>query len=268
MNRFAIGHVLIKTKKLGQAVKDFEKLGFTVTYRTDRAKAHNALIFLQDGSFLELFNPKPVKLPDKLLLALLRLLRPLHPAMMRRLHHYLSSPEGISDYALDSLQPEQAKANVDAMLQDGAPIGKTINMSKTLPDGRKQTWWMALPLDPLMPFFMSAYDPDMPCTKEESTHDNGAISINKLVIEVPELEQWVLRYKAFTKGADIFRTELKYEIILGKKHTILLRKAQNYRIAEIHLITAHPIKEAYTFQAILSHGAAIIMNPPSGSSLE
>ncbi|WP_341282264.1 VOC family protein [Paenibacillus sp. FSL H8-0537] len=91
MNRFAIGHVLIKTRQLQLAVKNFQQLGFTVTYRTDPSKTHNALIYLQDGSFLELFNPKPINLPDQLL-------RPLHPAVVNRFLYYLNSQEAMLVY--------------------------------------------------------------------------------------------------------------------------------------------------------------------------
>ncbi|WP_145408352.1 VOC family protein [Paenibacillus xylanexedens] len=145
MNRFAIGHALIQTRRLEQAVENFRALGFTVTYRTDAAKAHNALIYLQDGSFLELFNPKPINLPDSLLTTVFQLLRPFHPAMVNRFLYYLNSPEGLNDYALDSINPAQAMININYIKHQGAKLGKTINMSKTLATGQKQTWWTAVP---------------------------------------------------------------------------------------------------------------------------
>ena len=259
MNRFAIGHVLIKTRQLKQAVENFQQLGFTVTYRTDPSKTHNALIYLQDGSFLELFNPKPINLPDQLIRAVFQLLRPLHPAMVNRFLHYLTSQEGLSDYALDSVQPEQTEANVREMTQAGAKLGKTVKKSKTLPDGRKQTWWMAIPEEPRLPFLMSAYNPEIACTVQEITHNNGALGIDKLVIDVPDLEHWLESYKLIFAGAEFSRKEGHCEFVLGKKHTVVLRLAKQHRLAEIHLITSIPLKDELRLQPNLSHGAAIIM---------
>ncbi|WP_338555721.1 VOC family protein [Paenibacillus sp. KS-LC4] len=259
MNRFAIGHVLIKTKQLKQAVQSFQQLGFTVTYRTAPSKAYNALIYLQDGSFLELFNPKPFHLPDRLLRAVFQLLRPLHPAMVNRFLHYLNSEEGLNDYALDSVQLEQAEANVREISQAGAKLGKTINKSKTLPDGRKQTWWLAVPEEPRLPFLMSAYDPELACTEQEISHSNGALGIDRLVIDVPDLENWIESYKLIFTGAEFSRDGQQCTFVLGKNHTVVLRLAKQHRLAEIHLITSLPLKNELRLQPDLSHGAAIMM---------
>ncbi|ANY69895.1 hypothetical protein BBD42_27880 [Paenibacillus sp. BIHB 4019] len=259
MNRFAIGHVLIKTRQLKLAVENFQKLGFTVTYRTNPAKAHNALIYFQDGSFLELFNPKPINLPEQLIRAIFQLLRPLHPAMVNRFLYYLNSQEGLNDYALDSVQPEQAEANVREITQAGAKLGKTVKKSKTLPDGRKQTWWLAVPEEPRLPFLMSAYDPEIACTEQEITHNNGAIGIDKLVIDVPDLEHWLGSNKLIFAGAEISRKDQQCEFVLGKKHTVVLRQAERYQLAEIHLLTTQLVEEAAPLQRDLAHGAAIFM---------
>ncbi|RXZ82485.1 VOC family protein [Paenibacillaceae bacterium] len=240
MNRFAIGHVLIKSKQLQQTVRDYEKLGFTVTYRTDPAKAHNALIYLRDGSFLELFNPKPFQLPDKLFLGLLRLIRPLKPILIDRYISYIKSDEGMNDYALDSVLPEQAADNLRDIIRAGAKIGKKISMSKKLQDGRKQTWWMAMPQAIEFPFFMSPYTPAVTCTEHEITHSNGVLGIDTLVIDVPELEEWIMKYKVILDGASVSRQGRQCEFILGKKHKIVLRQAERYRLSEIHLLTSVP----------------------------
>jgi len=55
--------------------------------------------------------------PDKLILVLLKILRPLHPAMIDRYIHYITSDEGMNDYALDSVPGEQAEANIQEITQ-------------------------------------------------------------------------------------------------------------------------------------------------------
>ena len=62
----AIDHVVVAVDDLTQAVGDYERLGFTVTFGGDHAHrgSHNALITFQDGSYIELIAFKhepPVK---------------------------------------------------------------------------------------------------------------------------------------------------------------------------------------------------------------
>ncbi|MBH5319532.1 VOC family protein [Paenibacillus sp. GSMTC-2017] len=259
MSRFAIGHILIKSNHLHQAVKEYEKAGFTVTYRTDPAKAHNALIYMKDGSFLELYNPNPVRIPDKLVLGLLRLFRPLHSGFISRYMSYIKSDEGLNDYALDSIPLEQAEENLSDLIQAGVDIGKKINMSKRLLDGSKQKWWMAMPQEVKLPFLMSAYNPAVICTEYEITHNNGALGIDKLVIEVPELEEWIMKYAAIFKGASLLRDGNQCEFTLGKTHKILLRQAEQYRISEIHMLTSKRAIPEHLLRLDLPHKTAIIL---------
>lgn len=259
MNKFAIGHILLKAKQLKHTVKNYEKWGFTVTYRTDPATAHNALIYFRDGSFLELFNPKPIKAPDKLILAVLQLIRPLHQSMISRYIHYIRSTEGLTDFALDSVPHELVETTLAEMKQAGATIGKKINMSKTLQDGRKQTWWIATPADFRLPFFMSAYTPAVPCSEQELTHRNGALGIHKLVIDVPDLEEWVSKYKAIFGDAVWSDDRQQCEFVLEKCHTVLLRLAKQYRISEVHLLTSQPIATKLPLPSGWADGTAIYM---------
>ncbi|MFD0587336.1 VOC family protein [Paenibacillus sp. GCM10027627] len=238
MKKFAIGHILIKSNQLQQTVKDFEQLGFTVTYRSDPAKAHNAFIYLSDGSFLELFNPKPVKLPDKLMVGLLKLLRPLQPAMMDRLATYMKGSEGLMDYALDSVPVEKADEYLKDIIRAGAKMGKKLSMSKKMRDGSKQSWWIAPPQDVKLPFLMSSYQPPLVCHEQEFTHRNNVQRLDGMVIEVPNLEEWITTYRSILVGTQAFRQGSECEFTLGKKHKIILRQAERYRISEIRLLTS------------------------------
>ncbi len=268
MKRFAIGHILIKTNDLAQSVKNFEDLGFTATYRTDPAKAHNALIYLQDGSFLELFNPKPFNLPDKLLLAAARLLAPLQPSMMNRLHAYISGPEGLIDYALDSIPPERANAHMAAMRLEGADLGKSVKLSKTLRDGRKQTWSIAAPGNPRLPFLMSAYDPAVPPAIHETTHRNGALGISRLVIDVPDLHRYLSWYRHVILEADMTHQGNRCMLACGNGHIIELRQASSYRITEISLAAAQTLNGGSLLDPQRTNGASIRLLQAAGSSLE
>ncbi len=62
----AIDHVVVAVDDLTQTVRDYERLGFAVTFGGDHAHrgSHNALITFQDGSYIELIAFKhepPVK---------------------------------------------------------------------------------------------------------------------------------------------------------------------------------------------------------------
>ena len=54
MTSLKLHHVVIKVDDLETAIKDFEKLEFTVTYEGEPESAQNALIFFHDGKFIEL----------------------------------------------------------------------------------------------------------------------------------------------------------------------------------------------------------------------
>ncbi|MFF2885531.1 VOC family protein [Paenibacillus sp. NPDC057967] len=259
MSTFAIGHVLIKTNRLKQTASRYEELGFTVTYRVSPEKSHNAFIYFRDGSFLELFNPKPMNVADKLILALLRLLRPINPAMIKRYMHYIASKEGITDYAMDSVPVEQAEANLEGMKQAGARVGNKIKLSKKLPDGIKQTWWIAVFEDDTMPFLMSAYHPPIACLKHELAHRNGVRGIDCLVIDVPDLEAWILKYEPLGPRVNHSQQGKQCELFFEKQHKIILRKSDEYRLAEIHLLTSASLDEDLAIQPHESHGATLVL---------
>lgn len=240
MSRFSLGHILIKSSQLRQTVTDYEQLGFTVTYRAHPAKAHNALIYLKDGSFLELFDPKPVRLPDAWLLGLFKLLRPLKPQMIDRYLGYIRSIEGTAaDYALDSVSPEKAAEHLQHLIDVGANFGKRLDMSKKLQDGRTQTWWLGLPEERELPFLMSAYTPEISCTEAETTHLNGVTGIGRVVVDVPDLITWTAKYEQLLGVAPSYEQEGVCTFVAGKGHRIQLRQSDRHRLTEIHLVTSH-----------------------------
>ncbi|WNS43110.1 VOC family protein [Paenibacillus sp. MMS20-IR301] len=238
MSRYAIGHILIKSKDLKHDVSVYEKWGFTVTYRTDPQRSHNALIYFRDGSFLELFDPKPAYMPDRLITMLLKLFRHAKSAKIKRFMHYLSCGGGITDYAIDSVPSEEAELSLQLSKQAGARISSITKLSKTLPDGRKQRWWIAIPEEPALPFYMSAYDPPVICHNNELTHHNGVQGIDCLVIDVPDVEEAVLQYKPLFPQISESHDPQQYELVFEKRHRIILRQADKFRLAEIHLYTS------------------------------
>ena len=53
-----LSHILYKVKDLHEAVTDFTNMGFTVTYGAEPNRAFNALIWFDEGPFIELFEIK------------------------------------------------------------------------------------------------------------------------------------------------------------------------------------------------------------------
>ncbi len=259
MSLYAIGHILIKTNRLKQTVSSYESLGFTITYRVLPEKSHNAMIYFRDGSFLELFNPKPLQVSDKFILGLLKLFRPINPAMIKRYMHYITSKEGITDYALDSVPVAEAEANLISIKQMGVQVSKKIKLSKKLPDGRKQTWWIAMFEECTMPFFMSAYDPPITCQEHEYAHRNGVVGIDCLVIDVPDLDAWVLKYEPLQPKFNYCQQGKQCELIFEKQHRIILRRSNKYQLAEIHLITTDSLEEDLVIQPQESNEATLVL---------
>lgn len=264
MSRFSLGHILIKSAQLKQTVVDYEQLGFTVTYRADPSKAHNALIYLKDGSFLELFDPKPFSLPDAWFLSLFKMLRPLKPQLIDRYLRYIRSTEGtVADYALDSVPSERAAEHLQHLIDTGAKFGKRLDMSKKLQDGRKQTWWLGLPEDKELPFLMSAYDPPIPCTTPETTHLNGVTGIGRVVIDVPDLRVWAAKYEQLLGVAPTYEHEGICTFLAGKGHEIQLRQSDRHRMVEIHLVTSREETVQDLLRGGAEGGTSIFLHPKS-----
>ncbi|MCG8349845.1 MAG: VOC family protein [Chloroflexales bacterium] len=98
-----IDHLIVKVDDLHAGVEEFTDAGFAVFYGVRKEKAYNALIYLQDGSLLELVDMKGASGFAKTLIKLgvLRVLSTLSTAF-NRIGHYLFKDGRLLDYVIYS----------------------------------------------------------------------------------------------------------------------------------------------------------------------
>lgn len=103
-----IGHVPIKVKNLQSGIKDFEKLGFTLTL----GSKHNAFMYFKDGSFLETFDTDlgAFNILAKILLEIVCLSGKNYWMKARR--YWFNRPEGFVSYSLDSVPTASFETNI------------------------------------------------------------------------------------------------------------------------------------------------------------
>ncbi|TMC12765.1 MAG: VOC family protein [Chloroflexi bacterium] len=152
-------HLLCTVHDLGQAVKDFRDLGFTVEWGSDPRRAHNALIWFPEGPFIELahFPPSVGASADG--------------ALGERLARWVAPGEGWRDVALETDATDLAGART-WLEAAGVDVSPVMDGMRVRPDGEEVRYQYLMPHSARLPFVVSAYDP--PQRPEAVTHPNGA----------------------------------------------------------------------------------------------
>ena len=162
-------HLLCTVHDLGQAVKDFRDLGFTVEWGSDPRRAHNALIWFPEGPFIELahFPPSVGASADG--------------ALGERLARWVAPGEGWRDVALETDATDLAGART-WLEAAGVDVSPVMDGMRVRPDGEEVRYQYLMPHSARLPFVVSAYDP--PQRPEAVTHPNGASRISRVHVTV------------------------------------------------------------------------------------
>lgn len=176
-NMLATGHILIKVDDLKLAVKEFESLGFTVVFGAKPSVAYNAMIYLADGIFLELFQLPKVNV---FLRSIVRVGAMLGSIKLQRLWRYLCLPAGYVDYAMNI--KGDFSVTLNKITNSGLALAKTKKMSRTNLEGVLLKWFLAAPKITHLPFLMSEYDPLIPPGEAQISHENGAVAVLEINI--------------------------------------------------------------------------------------
>ncbi|RFA28578.1 hypothetical protein CAI21_12005 [Alkalilimnicola ehrlichii] len=194
-------HVLCKVADIRTAVRDFERLGFSVAWGSAPRRAHNALLWFEEGPFIELFElPRGFRY----------LRRPLGWVYGRaagsRLARWAESAEGWCDVALEPPQPAGRTGTADdptdlsavhaALSRTGLPLSRTARGRRTRPDGADVRYRFFAPEPAQLPFVVSPYDP--PQRPPRIEHPNGARRIERVRMSVAPADRG--RFEALTAG--------------------------------------------------------------------
>lgn len=181
-----MSHVLYKVKDLHGAVKRFEELGFTVEYGADPKKATNAMIWFEEGPFLELFTTPNQSLLISIVSGILRLIG--KSTLALRVKHYGQSKEGFCDWSIESESQDITKW-IEKTCSFGLKCQK-VNVKRMNVRGERLFWQLGAPASLDFPFLMSAYNIDQ--RPKKIAHKNGAKSISMLTVGMPKEEQKIL----------------------------------------------------------------------------
>lgn len=174
-------HIICKVNDLAQAVSDYEGLGFAVQRGDAPNKAINAMIWFEQGPFIELLLAKRAGPPNVVVRA--------HSALMpngylKRLDNWCNQPEGWCDIVLETHETD-VQPVVKRLRAQGMKIAGPFTRDRTPPDTsviiRSQT---AFPHNARMPLLMGVYRPNP--RPEQITHPNGATGVAKIAAGVED----------------------------------------------------------------------------------
>ncbi len=175
-----IDHILVSVPALGLAVDDFTRAGFRVYYGTAQDKAYNAMVYFEDGTFIELVDTS----------AFPRILSLLHQvgitrlfgAMATRAGHYACNKKRILDIALHApdIQAEHSR------LKQCMRVSKIHALKRLDMNATRLSWQLFAPKDIDLPFVMSVYHPARLPEAHACKHANGIRGIYQIVYRVAQ----------------------------------------------------------------------------------
>ncbi|MDO5718742.1 MAG: VOC family protein, partial [Tissierellia bacterium] len=172
-----LGHLQYKVEDLHRGVEQFRDLGFTVEYGSGEDKSFNAIIWFEDGPFLELFSDDYLKsFKMKLMMRLAGMIG--RKGLVERFKYYQTLPLGFCDLCLESKEDNLDKEN--EIIRDYFDFDKLKGRRKTA-SGDKLKWDLSIPRDIKFPFLMSAYN--IPQKPNKINHSNGAKGFTKVRVK-------------------------------------------------------------------------------------
>ena len=174
-------HVLCKVDDVRSVVRDYEELGFTVAYGSAPERAHNALLWFEEGPFIEFFQ-----LPSAFRLVKWPMAAVNGRAAGDRLARWARPGEGWRDLALETDDTELAPVH-GALTAGGVRVSRVMKGRRTRPDGDLVRYQFLATHPARLPFVVSAYDP--PQRPTTVRHPNGARRITRVRLGLAERDR-------------------------------------------------------------------------------
>lgn len=199
-NKFRIDHVLIAVDNLDSAKKEYEQYGFTVVYGGDPLSALNALIFLKDGTLIELIGKDRFPFSYKLLNRLK--ITKLFGSMKDRITYFSSVPSGFFNYSIYS---DRLDSSYYYLKSKGIKVDKPKEFKRKRDDNVIVKWQLIgiKPYD--LPFVIGDYHPSRVSDSSFLNHRNKAIALDSLFIETTDFDSYVNDYSIFYQQAPLIK---------------------------------------------------------------
>jgi catechol 2,3-dioxygenase-like lactoylglutathione lyase family enzyme len=213
MMGFSIDHLVIAAPNLDAATTAYQMRGFQVVYggRHASGSTHNALIYLADGSYLELLAPTgDAAAPDT-----------------TDYNALIEGRDGLIGYCLYA--PAQPPGGLRAVVQRaqarGIPFREPSDGGRVRPDGQALRWQIAVlppenhPTDALMPFVIADETPRTLRALNDAvsvTHPNGTTGIAALTLLARDLPAEIDRQRRILDAEPLQTTVSEAVFALGE----------------------------------------------------
>ena len=227
---WALDHVVIIVEDLATAVADFEALGFRVELGGRNGPVHNALIYLSDGTYIELTCPvsKVTRGLFRILhrLRLLALLEWTRPGLMHRFYAWFGGPVGLQDWCVRVVDLDGCRQDAVA---GGVQMAEARPFRRTRPDGAVAEWRLVAPTRRAEPFWIedvSAVEVRVPW-RDCCVHPNGAEGIRAVVVRsAPSVSMQGVSYRV-ADDVPAHRLRLEVRCSGDKKGVLPLHQTSN-----------------------------------------
>lgn len=200
----AFDHALVTVPSLADACMDFAAAGFTVTAggRHEGTPTENALVLLEDGTYLELFALREPALRNELRAR--RSWRDVD-ALGRRFLAAFLGPYGVADCVFRTRGLERY---VSTAKLRGVPVDGPFAMGRERPDGVRLAWKLGLPMSRELPFLIEDVTPierRIPDAPERRRHANGARAVASVDIAVGDVESALALWRQWLELSAVSR---------------------------------------------------------------
>lgn len=182
--KMRLSHVLYHVNDLHAAVKKLQDAGFVVEYGTSIQTAYNAIIWFEDGVFVEIYHNAGLPTLIKWLMKIFG-----YQSVLDRMDKWQQTGEGWCEWSLES-----TVAHLDwqkALFKNKSIAFKSHKAKRKDIYGKILKWQLVVPDTIDFPFLMSAYVPNPRPPK--ITHPNGINRVSKIVVGTENLDDWLLR---------------------------------------------------------------------------
>ncbi len=175
------GHILYKVNNIKTTVRKLTDMGFNVQWGSHPSKAHNALVWFDDGPFIEFFQ-----LPKYAYYLFYPFIMWNGKGSVKRWKRWYQQPEGWCDIAIEPSVEENVFdlfPYQEHLRKLDIGFSKIIKGKRKRPDGDIVRYNLMLLEKEYFPFLVSHYDP--PQRPKSIIHPNGVKGVKCVELKLP-----------------------------------------------------------------------------------